>query len=376
MAASIFGAITALRLLIETETDANSPDNETTYTAMRVMLETLYKLCFSDGFTGTASANPPDDNTGILTHAGAAQDVDEHNGKTLLITSGNARGNFYTIDDTTAQTITCTGDNLYSDGVRSGDYFEILYDIKTNSDGHDHDGTNSKLLNASVTQSALATSEPPGSVSTPTATPIDVALPGGEYGFYPQLKVSAGTMYAQISSNSFAETSYTTTIYLNPDGGTGYAQQRYVTATGRIHWVFILRDILTKKVLVTWQGPDHPSFGNGGKPKLCPHPFGNYNEEIHEIVVINPTKAQVKEIKEKTIVEDDSLPDLDFIEAMYELYDFEDAPSSVWPKEEISVGLPKNWRDLPMGTKVKSMNKKIDKPEYIKMAKLKKRGTK
>lgn len=145
MAAEIFKAISNLRFALDTETDADSPDNETTYGTIREAIEYLVKILLSDGFTGTASANPPDNNTGVLTHAGAAQDTDEHNGRTLMITSGNAVGNFYTIDDTAAQTITCTGDNLYSDGIRSGDYFEILYDIMTNTDGHDHDGVNSKI---------------------------------------------------------------------------------------------------------------------------------------------------------------------------------------------------------------------------------------
>ena len=44
-----------------------------------------------------------------------------------------------------------------------------------------------------------------------------------------------------------------------------------------------------------------------------------------------------------------------------------------WPDEPISVGLPKGWNRLPMGTKVKSRDKKINRPEYIKMAKLKKK---
>jgi len=157
MAASIFKAISNLRFALSTETDADSPDNETTYGAIREAIEYLFKILFSDGFTGTASANPPDDNTGVLTHAGAAQVVDEHNGRTLIITSGNAVGNFYTIDDSAAQTLTCTGDNLYSDGVRSGDDFEILYDIKANADGHDHDGVNSKAATSQLAGSHVVT---------------------------------------------------------------------------------------------------------------------------------------------------------------------------------------------------------------------------
>jgi len=51
----------------------------------------------------------------------------------------------YTIDDTddANDRLVCTGDNLYADGVRSGDSYKILYDLKNNTDGHNHDGVNS-----------------------------------------------------------------------------------------------------------------------------------------------------------------------------------------------------------------------------------------
>ena len=96
------------------------------------------------GDSRTASINPPDDATGVLTHAGAAFDVDEHNGRSVVIIDGNAAGNIYTIDDTAAQSVTCTGDNLFSDGVRSGDAFKVFYNLK-NTSAHTHDGVDSYL---------------------------------------------------------------------------------------------------------------------------------------------------------------------------------------------------------------------------------------
>ena len=233
MASVIFTGIDALRMVLETETDADSPDNETTYGAIRKAIEVLFLLLLGTGDSGTATSDPPDNTTGVLTDTGAAYDVDEHNGRTLLITSGNARGNIYTIDDTAATTLTCTDDNLYSDGVRSADDYVILYDTLVNTDGHDHDDVNSKpvmgVADDAITQSELKIST--GSVSTTTAE--EKLLPGGLYGFYPQVKkTGGGTMGASITAG-YTSSTYTTNIRLtvNATGGTAYAQQSYVSAS-------------------------------------------------------------------------------------------------------------------------------------------------
>lgn len=144
MAAEIFTALSNLRIILDTETDADFPINETTYTAIRYTIESLIILALSTGVTGgSATSDPPDDSTGVLADTGAAYTADEHNGRALLMTSGLAKGTAYTIDDTATQSLTCTGDNLYADGVRSGDDYHVLYDTKVNADGHDHDSINS-----------------------------------------------------------------------------------------------------------------------------------------------------------------------------------------------------------------------------------------
>ena len=140
MAAEIFTAISALRMVLNTETDADSPDNETTFAAIRVAIESLFMILLGTGFDGTVSGI----STTTITHAEAAQVVDVHNGRTTLMTSGACKGNFYTIDDCAAQTLIHTGDDLEADGVAIGDTFVVLFDIKTNLVGHDHDAINSK----------------------------------------------------------------------------------------------------------------------------------------------------------------------------------------------------------------------------------------
>ncbi len=402
MAAKIFRALSFLRFAIETETDADSPDNETTYPAIREAIEMLFKLCFSDGFTSTASANPPDDNTGVLTHAGAAQDVDEHNGRTLLITSGLARGDPFTIDATAAQTITCTGDNLFAAGVRSGDDFEIFYDIKTNSDGHDHDDVNSKpvqgvaagaideaeLASGAVAQAKLKTAM--SSVTDVTAGIAAYTLPGGEYGFYPQIKVEdAGgpddyLFYIGGTANPGA--SYATIIGLsaNSENEDAFAQQRYITASGEVHWIWVWMKNGKLKGMV--QAPDHPGFGNRG----CVHPFPNFDPAKDEIIVVNPSLNIVEEINAGMLPaegggfltvgkiaagvgEDYLAPTLDFLEVFNKQYEIEGGKQADWPDIPVTIALPRiykgrvisDWRFMPTGTILKPIKRVIPRPEYI-----------
>jgi hypothetical protein len=74
---------------------------------------------------GSATQNPPNNTTGVLTDSAGGYSTDEHNGHCLYITSGVALGEWYIIDDTTATTLVCSGDNLYTDGVRSGDTYDV-----------------------------------------------------------------------------------------------------------------------------------------------------------------------------------------------------------------------------------------------------------
>jgi len=382
MAASIFRAITNLRMVLDTETDADSPHNETTYAALREMAEMLFKLAFSTGETGTVTTIAET----ILTDSARAWTIDEHIGRTLLMTSGAAKGNFYTIDDNAATTLTLTGDTLVSDGVVITDDYEILFDIKTNSDGHDHDAVNSKKISASIDVGALDTGT--SSVSQAGATGQQI-LTGGLYSFYPQTKNDA-TMQIMLCSGSYAN--YVTNVGINAGAGeTGYAQNRYITASGPLHWVFILRRKDTKKIISMSQAPDHVCFGNGGDPEKIPHPFNDIYEENGvykypirygndpvvkeiaevEIIVMNPNKDMVLEIKKKAYVENK-----DFTEIMLAEYDIDEIDPPSWPIIPVSVGLPPEWDDAwRNGKSVKSIKKIIPRPNLVKTAALKKKLT-
>jgi len=132
--------ISALRTILSTETDADSPVSEELMSQFRENWEALVLLLLGTGITGTVTSITET----VLTDTAQSYDADTHINHTLLITSGDAIGNMYTIDDNDATTLTCTGDTMVTDGVEVGDTFAILYDMKVNQDGHDHDGDNSK----------------------------------------------------------------------------------------------------------------------------------------------------------------------------------------------------------------------------------------
>ena len=223
-----------------------------------------------------------------------------------------------------------------------------------------------------VSQAKLKTST--GSVSTGYTGLANLTLPGGEYGFYPQLQapIAGVTITAQIAV-PLAATAFVTNIAIasNYGGITVYARQRYVTSSGEVHWVFILRDKATKQIISMYQAPDHPCFGNGGKPLLVPHPFGSYDPDKHEIIVINPSDEDVFNMQDACIMPEDK-PDRDILEVIVKDYEIDEDLKTEWPKKEITVGLPKNidWKRMPEDSKVVPVRKRIPQPSYVTTRKL------
>ena len=243
-----------------------------------------------------------------------------------------------------------------------------LSNTRTPTDGS---VTEAKLANGAVSQAKLKTST--GSVSTGNAYLTNLTLPGGEYGFYPQLQAPAGvTITAQIAV-PLAATAFVTNIAIasNYVDNTVYARQRYVTSSGEVFWIFILRDKITKEVKSMYQAPDHPCFGNGGKPLLVPHPFGSYDPDKHEIIVINPSDEDVFNMQDACIMPEDK-PDRDILEVIVKDYEIDEDLKTEWPKKEITVGLPKNidWKRMPEVSKVVPVRKRIPQPSYVTTRKL------
>ncbi len=292
MAASIFTGLSNLSPLIDTQTDADSPENETLWNGVRYFLEGLAILGYSTGNTGAVTTITET----VLTDSGETWTVDEHINRTLVMTSGLAIGNMYQIDDNTADTLTCTGDTMVSDGVAIGDDFEIFFDLLNNTDGHDHDGVNSKspvLADATVSQAKLSTGTSSGTVSTST----DATMTGGTYSFYPQTAAAAATNSVTMSRKYHASAA----TYIGYEGASGSAlwNNRYITSSGEIYWIFLLRNKTNGEIEASSFANDHVCFGNSGNPILVPHPFDGFDPSTHEVIVINPEIDQVRELYNK-----------------------------------------------------------------------------
>ena len=222
----------------------------------------------------------------------------------------------------------------------------VAADIRENFRALKEDGI-VVATDASISQAKLKTSQT--SVSM-TGTSGMLTLTGGEYGFFPRLKASAttsGILQLADGSNSLT-TSYVTKVYVNTNSAnTVYVQQRFVTSSGEIFWIFILRDKVTKDIIAMSQAPDHPCFGNGGKPELVPHPFNNVDFSTQEIIVINPTQAEVDEMKKKCEKGEDE-PDKDLLEIITEEYEIDENAKPKWPSIPVTVGLPRDYGSKAM----------------------------
>lgn len=175
----------------------------------------------------------------------------------------------------------------------------------TAAQAHNHDGTNSALVasvaNGAITQIKIASAAVGtaqlktsiGAASAAGSTPSLLILPGGEYGFYPQIKVQdssagnsgftiAGDMNASVFTNAQIGTSYITRVAVYNTRGTNdtsFAQQRYVTASppwesyragdAIPRFVFALVEISTGKVVAGYEAED-PPWGNNGPTIINP----------------------------------------------------------------------------------------------------------
>ncbi len=219
-----------------------------------------------------------------------------------------------------------------------------------------------------ISQSLLKTSQ--GSISKSTVSLEHITLPGGEYGFFPQCRTSAssGVNMNGWLVNAYNSTSYATVVAISLGGtGTAYVQQRYVTSSGEVFWIYVLRDKETKKVLSCYQAPDHPCFGNGGKPLVVAHPFNDFDPSTQEIIVINPDHDEVKRMVGLCTVPGSDKPDRDIIDVLMDEYMIMEKSSPVWPETPVTVGLPNNhdWKRMQDGTRITPIKMVIPKADML-----------
>ncbi|MCK5608707.1 hypothetical protein KAR91_42915 [Candidatus Pacearchaeota archaeon] len=207
--------------------------------------------------------------------------------------------------------------------LKMANNFEALEGvIVTNGDAHDHEGGDGAVIPQGGLKTAI------GSVSA-TLTRQHLTLPGGDYGFYPQIKMDSANNAAWdavISGDDGAAfigwSSYKTNISLYTGSAvrTIYAQQRYISASPPYkigdkkwgHFLYLLQNISTKEVIASYEAEDPPYAYNGpsNNPKdsieriqAVPHPFVEYWHKDPaldglEIVLVDLREYNTKKWKE------------------------------------------------------------------------------
>lgn len=239
---------------------------------------------------------------------------------------------------------------------------------------HTGDVTGSTTLtigSAKVTQAKLKTSS--GSVQT--IEQANLILPGGEYGFYPQVRAvgSGGYFGSAHMGFRFTNTTYTTMIVLSGDKATVYAQQRYVTSSGEVFWIFLLRNKSTGLIEASFQSPDHPCFGNGNDPLLCPHPFPDYDPLKHEIIVVNPDQSTVDMMKRMCRPQRMGERPLDLLELIvdeqHKHFEIDENSEREYSKTPVTVGIIHDPNEKPVWLldEAPIIHLPIPQPEYVKV---------
>lgn len=201
----------------------------------------------------------------------------------------------------------------------------------------------------------------------------DFDPPGGLYGFV-GIKVKGET--AEVKINGFADENITTSyayaqFRMENTHGTlarmAYIQQKYITSSGEVFWYMIMRDKVTKKIMGQWCCSDHPCMPQNKDPEDYPHPWQHiFDESQHEIVVVNPDKDELENIR-LLRANGDRTP----LEVIEQEYDIDETTEPDWIAIPITIGLPPDWQEKKIGDKIKPIKKVIPKPDYVKTAKLK-----
>jgi len=122
------------------------------------------------------------------------------------------------------------------------------------------------------------------------------------YGFWPMVRCvlyEAGSPYAkhmtlQICYQLNATNStYMAKVYMSVTNGEdaggvqGYIYQTYITTSGKDHFVFFLVEKLSKRIVRAYQCSDHPCVHIQATPEKVLHPFGDFDKNTYEVVLID-----------------------------------------------------------------------------------------
>jgi hypothetical protein len=200
-------------------------------------------------------------------------DVDSPGNETLLT---KIRDSLINLEERMGKNYTGAVDHDH-DGVNSKSVVGIAAGSITNTEMADNAIGQAEMISGAIGQAELKTSL--GSVSVANTIMITNTLPGGQFGFYPQIKMSATSTvgwFAQITNSVPGWTSYATRISMQVGAGgpTIYAQQRYITASAPYNlgngdipiFVFAIVDNITGKVIATYTA-DTPPWVYNGRPR-------------------------------------------------------------------------------------------------------------
>jgi hypothetical protein len=173
-------------------------------------------------------------------------------------------------------------------------------------------------------------------------------LTGGQYIFYPQYRCQVASVVAIVNflSQQTMPTSYVSTLRIrNQDLANKIfdVRQRYVTASGEVNWLFILRNIESGEFDGVNFAVDHPCFGNGGNPEDVPHPFIGNELDGYEIFLVNPSDENVAAWESdprglNTVIRED--------------YEIDELADPGMPDIPVTVGLPTDAENLPWGSPI------------------------
>jgi len=133
---------------------------------------------------------------------------------------------------------------------------------------------------------------------------------------------------------------------------TGYVRYRYVTASGEVFWIWLLRNKATKKILDADMAPDHCSFGLPD-PSMREQPFPNYDPTKHEIVLINPSKDDLKLLYGRKGARS-------LLQVFLEDFEVDEISRAQWPKEPVTARiLNDDWFERWITQKTVEIEKKV-----------------
>jgi hypothetical protein len=160
--------------------------------------------------------------------------------------------------------------------------------------------TGGNIGSSSVGQGELYTTYTAELAET-SSTLLNRILTGGEYGFYPQIKMSTtgssdweAMITQEVAYNGWTAAYVSSIALATGGGGTIYARQRYIQSSPPYkigdtiwgHFLFLLRNPLTGEIFSAYSAEDPPWAYNGIGEKdsveriqSVPHPFMEYWEK-------------------------------------------------------------------------------------------------